>query len=1236
MKNFLSVIAVVSLTALLVTACPNEPKKPPRPNTGGEQYVTGITLQIARVPATGTPTWNSGKPDSMAPGQSRLVRANVSQVGGVATTYKIDFTSGKDTVATLTPHATAGWYTLTVKADAAENATFTIEAVTDEKDKDGEQLKASWAIKILPDPTEVPVAEWKLELWNHASIDGQINDAGGTPGAKFNAMTAEAIAATGTTTTLPAAADKRYIIKNNIPTATFNSSDVAGGIYSVMREATFVYLNKAFAVSDEATTYGMEMRVKMLGNGATPPTGVGVGSNTAQGLLVAAFNKPQNFVTGTSALEFAGIQYTISGRHSRFTSRSNNAPSAGDFSTGGPYAAALRMHDNAVTKTEGFSDQEFVYKITCYEAGKFYIDIYSPDGLSLYARYDGSRGGQDVGDYLANPDNPVYLGFAVMGATVEISGIKYFEGDTKWEDTATKDATLAPINVKEIKIVSDPARAPTATADYTQVFANFPDDGVQLSVQTVPRSVADVFANSAWEITSGGTIGDITNDGLVTLTTFGQIVAKATISGAMVGNGTKTAEFKFNILEFVPDVASVTVSGRYTELEAGVTGKYTGGKLTLTAKVTESALDDGITWSVTDNAGAATTAVTLTPSEDGLSCVVTGQAGTLTSDTVVKVYATSPNGAGGTSVKSSAYDITVKPWNDVKVWNFSDTEFAIYDANMATMANGVFADFSRGLLLEGNLNTGRRALTTRDGMTATYTFKTGTIPMTYHHEFNTNGAAANGNNRRRIVVPLQGPARVSVFGNANSATVTRYAAFNTDRTTAPATVTEGVGKGADGIAELAGYGTDDVNAIVSSGFFESTTAEAHEVVIWSMQSVNYLAIIVDYDPVDIPDAETVTITTPTPASVEYRSTLTMAATVAPVGALQGVTWSVWGNSAGTTETTAATINVNTGVLTPAAVATDTPVYVIASASSKPTVKSTAVTVTVKKPADPTGVTITNATPVKVTVGETLTLTATVAPNNALQTVTWAVFAADGSTATTAATIAPGTNVLTAVSAATVKVIATSTADGSKTASVDVTIEEADVQGQVKLTWNFNVLPAGWTTATNTAAAGTDPATTNVDISYGTPTYMVDVDGTPTATKMMTLLAASRTMMIRETHNTGGVIGCVQPGGTGNFATISGIPAGSFKVNAKYSNTGGDAAAATSTRYVTVTRGSGEGSASTADNCSGPAAASGSASTPLTQLNWTYEGTAGGDITLACAGNSVRLYELTITYIVEEE
>ncbi len=179
-----------------------------------------------------------------------------------------------------------------------------------------------------------------------------------------------------------------------------------------------------------------------------------------------------------------------------------------------------------------------------------------------------------------------------------------------------------------------------------------------------------------------------------------------------------------------------------------------------------------------------------------------------------------------------------------------------------------------------------------------------------------------------------------------------------------------------------------------------------------------------YDPV-----ESVTIASADDVDeIEVGDTLQFTATVLPATADQAVTWSVT-NGTGTATIDTAGLLTGTG-------AGDVTVKAIGAGD----VASDPFTVTINPPAVPvTAVNITS-TVTEVAKGEKITLTAEVLPNTANQTVTWSVVLKEGGgNADTVATINANSGELTGVSVGTVTVTATSVADSSKFANVDIEV-----------------------------------------------------------------------------------------------------------------------------------------------------------------------------------------------------
>lgn len=192
--------------------------------------------------------------------------------------------------------------------------------------------------------------------------------------------------------------------------------------------------------------------------------------------------------------------------------------------------------------------------------------------------------------------------------------------------------------------------------------------------------------------------------------------------------------------------------------------------------------------------------------------------------------------------------------------------------------------------------------------------------------------------------------------------------------------------------------------------------------------------------------------------------------------------------------------------------------------------------------------------------------------------------------TGAITVATGTAVGT-----TAKIKATST---NAVASNECTVTVVAPTSTTK-TWNFQQLPTGWVTNTNSAAA-----LPNVDYGQG-----------------LTLTTVTRTMKIQEalvapsTGGTGFSVGALQPGGAGVFASL-GTLTGNFSITINYCGAG------TNNRYPAIL----------VDGIDVTLAAPATASTGTSDgktFTYNYVG-VGGVVTLSSIGNALRVYDLSLT------
>jgi hypothetical protein len=252
------------------------------------------------------------------------------------------------------------------------------------------------------------------------------------------------------------------------------------------------------------------------------------------------------------------------------------------------------------------------------------------------------------------------------------------------------------------------------------------------------------------------------------------------------------------------------------------------------------------------------------------------------------------------------------------------------------------------------------------------------------------------------------------------------------------------------------------------------------------------------------------------------------------------------------------------------------------------------------------VAITNGEKNTVNIGSGLQMTATVTPEDADTRLTWSVDPDDGSIATITAA-----GVLTGVELGTVTVYATSVADPTKKSEgFVVTVQNAPEVLENNRSWNFQTVPAGWTDNTNTVAG-------IGDTDYG---------------QGMTLKSDTRTMKVDVTRaipaktdtvdTTGWSTGVLQQGGVGttpHFATIREVQ-GPFTLTFNYSGTGNSG---TDLRRIKVKIGE-------AETDPGEDYAVTTVTTPKTWM-FTYSGTDKVDVELHGVVNSVRLFDLILTY-----
>ncbi|MDR2542643.1 MAG: InlB B-repeat-containing protein [Treponema sp.] len=420
-------------------------------------------------------------------------------------------------------------YLLTISDTAIiDEDSIKIRATAEDLDEDGELMVVYWEIDIKDDPSEIDITNWAFQIYYDES-DEVLPD--------------------GANTTTLLAVNDRYTIVNNNPTATMYT----GAPY--FRESTFVYLNKGF-LWDWNQEYGMEMRVKLTHHGSA---GIipDVNENTNHGFLVGAFSDPKAMDNSSSAamdrLQFVGIRGTVSGLKTRYATNDETGGTASSGSMYGSFSPSLGLHDGNTDKVEGFVDQEYIYRVRAIGPGAFMIEVLTPDGEEVLVSQVRS-GASLLGPYLSNSANFAYMGIIVANATVEISGIKYWEGSSMWEDQDTKDAVMEPINVRSFTIDYDPF---THEAGYYSI---------PLYANVVPRTAAAHFGEIEWSIDDPDDMGfldfnnEVKADGLtmpsiilyVDSQKIGEVIVEATLTPANAATLTDDigpVDYKFGIIQ---------------------------------------------------------------------------------------------------------------------------------------------------------------------------------------------------------------------------------------------------------------------------------------------------------------------------------------------------------------------------------------------------------------------------------------------------------------------------------------------------------------------------------------------------------------------------------------------------------------------------------------------------------------------------------------------------------------
>jgi hypothetical protein len=601
MKKFLKLSALLfAVMSVLFLGCSSGGGGGGGEETEEDVPVTSISILINNYTET--------SPYTLFEGDSVKLSAQV--LPGTATDkgYSLEVTVGKDTVVTLNDDGT-----LTAVSDGQA----TVKITSTGKKADGEFATSSFNFVVTSDPEQITVVRLLVHNQNDPTDSA-------------------------TTTIATLNNDNRYVIVNNEANASVPSTrtNVLGN--------TILYINKPLKIQknedDSYTPYSISARVRLTGartTGTQPVTGGNFG------VTMGMFTNPKIAVTADTPLRFVGVRSAQSGQKRMYITRdgSNNDNSSASFASTNAW---VDQEESNAAKTQGFKEQEYIFKVERTTNSSYTLKMFSADGLTELASNTRSST-NTLADKLAAEDEYLYLGFIISSVTAEISDIIVKDGETELFKSPAANPYPQPV----LKVTIPTSKVdPGDGYDYQCLKSAFPGTGVQLTATTLPVDAVD--STITWSISTAGAGASVSSTGLVTATGSGPFTVKASAGEAF-------AEFKFNIYETIPPVTKITVSGPGSVMAGNGTAN-TGASIEMLASVEPIIAEEtaAITWSVKAEDGTtATTAATINASTGALKATDTD----IAADTVVKVFASSSKGAGGATVTSEGYAVTIRKYS---------------------------------------------------------------------------------------------------------------------------------------------------------------------------------------------------------------------------------------------------------------------------------------------------------------------------------------------------------------------------------------------------------------------------------------------------------------------------------------------------------------------------------------------------------------------------------------------
>ena len=543
----------------------------------------------------------------------------------------------------------------------------------------------------------------------------------------YNQNTGALNAATTPNGNPPALTNGRIVITNFEGTGNVQSTGLTAN--------TFLYLDTPFTFAQADTISARVLVTEQRGN-------LTDGDNN-RGALVGIFTDPTVTSPTASNLRFMALRSAWNGMKRIYYSQSDIVYNA--TQTNG---ANFELADTAAAKTDGFREQEYIYKVERTSATAMRFSIWSSDGLTELA--SGTRNDSNSSSVMQSADTAYYFGFFVCAVRAEISDIVISKGDIPVFAAAT-GATPKPVSVRDIRITTA-QHNPAGGADYTGTFTSVEEHGHNLNAVIIPSSADQLisWSVSGTDNTAGASVSSPT--GTSTTVRFTSDGTATIIAESTVDPG-KTVGYKYELFGEASVLESITIAPAFNKTtffagnNSGIAAETI--QLSITAHTSPAApVPVNLNWVVksANNFEDETPVTDLSISSSGLLSITGDIAATKTVWVFVQ--------CDDTKIVSNSVEITVRPFGAmIFSWDASQHSTAPYTSASNWRGvpvfthNGTITSNNTGLIIP---TSGRLVLgLTSGGNTSNTVTHAGaldfskTFKITY---FYTNGSGAGNFN----------------------------------------------------------------------------------------------------------------------------------------------------------------------------------------------------------------------------------------------------------------------------------------------------------------------------------------------------------------------------------------------------------------------------------------------------------------------------------------------------------